>query len=144
MAFFGNDIPVFTVDGETLSLPIPNERQEFPQLIAKEYVGVNNNLIVVRRGWRFRLNLIYNRPDDIEEILKIANGTNILVTFGDLPVSYPVSVTVFTGEMNTYRDNNVMELEVKNINLINSVPSADDYLTIRQIGNGAIFLAEPN
>ena len=144
MAFFGNDPPVFTVDGTTLTLPIPNERQEFPELIAKQYIGVNDNLIVKRRGYRFKLNLIYNRPDDMEEIFKIANGSLILVTFGDIPVSYPVLVTAFLGEMDKHRDNNVIELEVKNIDLIQSIPSADDYLTIRSIGNGAIFLAVPN
>lgn len=143
MAFFGNDTPIFTVDGETLDLPVPNERQEFPQLIANQYVGVNDNLIVDRKGFRFRLNLIYNRPDDLEELYKISNGTNILVTFGDLPVSFPVAVTMFDGSMDKHRDNNVIELEVKNIYLIKSIPSADDYLTIRTIGNGAIFLPEP-
>ena len=143
MAFFGDSTPVFTVDGETLSLPVPNERQEFPEYIAKQYLGVNDNLIVVKKGWRFRLYLIYNRPDDFEEFFKIANGNFILITFGDLPVSYPVLVTAFSGEMDRLRDNNVIEFEVKNINLIQSIPSADDYITIRQIANGAIFLKDP-
>jgi len=140
MAYFGTALPTFTADGTNYTLPTPANRYEWTEKICKEYENINYDLLVVDIGYRLvlRLEFVDLEQSDFEKIISITEATNVSVTLGGLPISFPVKVTRIEGEMANVTTNELI-LEVKRIKLFKSIPNADLYYTIRKIFNGAIY-----
>ena len=145
MALFGSGVPSFVADGETITLPTPTTRKDFPIMVKKIYTGVNDNLIEVLRGYRWIVQMEFTDVSQttFESILKIANADVLLLNLSGMPMSWPVKLTKLTGG---YEDNieiDVMEIEIQKIDLLPHIPNPDDYWTLYPIINAQIFMPEP-
>jgi len=148
MAFFGTGVPTFRLVNEDvdISLPVPATRKEWPKLIQKVYTNINDELLVVKKGYRVILKMEFTQvdTDTYEDILQIANAEIIKLKFSGVPIAYLVYVTLLDADREgNNRDIDIITIEVASKTLIKRIPNPDEFWTIRQVFNGAIYLPEP-
>jgi len=148
MAFFGTGVPAFHLVNEsvTISLPVPADRKEWPKLVQKVYTNINDELLIVKKGYRVTLEMEFTQvdTDTYEDILSIANASIIMLSFQSIPIAYHVYVIELKGgRENNMRDIDTITLSVAGKSLIGHIPNPDDFWTIRQVFNGAVYLTAP-